>query len=206
MMTWRDSTDRWAAQWRTAESRRVGFSAVALLLALLLPSMSVGALTLPPPPPGYGWVEFKEGHSAYLRPEGWHVKTQQEGEVATLFISKEDMDQWGSYRTGLSVNLIRNVRQRAGMAPSQFARRSVAQAAAARDVLAQWTSPGEGGTLNVGFRYRDASLAPTMLVHTLLVADDAADALQVLVFGAPESEWDHAWPQGERMMKEMVLG
>ncbi len=179
---------------------------VAVMLGLCALSSLATALTLPPPPAGYGWVEFKEGRSAYLRPDGWFVRTQQEGEVATLFVSKEDMTQTGGYRTGLSVNVIRNVRQRAGVPPSQFARRSVAKTASSREVLSQWATPGDGGLLNVGFRYRDSSPLPALLVHTVLLADDAADVLQILVFGAPESEWERAWRMGERMIADMVVG
>ena len=176
----------------------------ALVLWSLLPVAR--AISLERPPSGYSWVEFKEANSAYLKPHGWFESIQRDGDVATLFISKENMDQLGSYRTGLSVNVIRNVRQRAGMTPSQFARRSVTKTAASKEVLSQWANPMTGGGLNVGFRYRDRAPLPALLIHTVLIADDGADVLQILVFGAPESEWERAWHHGERMLTHMLVG
>ncbi|GKS57129.1 hypothetical protein YTPLAS18_06560 [Nitrospira sp.] len=181
----------------------MGLSLLFLCLSSFWPAW---ALNLGPAPAGYSWVEFKEVNAAYLKPNGWYQAIRSDEEVATLFISKENMEQLGSYRTGLSVNVIRNVRQRAGVTPSQFAQRTVAKTAASKEVLSQWTTPKSGGTLNVGFRYRDPSPFPALLIHTVLLADDRADLLQILVFGAPESEWEKAWKHGEQMMSDMLIG
>ena len=179
---------------------------LAVLLFSLLPLFAAWALTLESAPSGYSWVEFKEANAAYLKPQGWFQTVRSDGEVATLFLSKENMAQLGSYRTGLSVNVIRDVRRRAGMTPSQFAQRTIAKTAASKEVLSQWATPLTGGALNVGFRYRDPSPFPSLLIHTVLLADDGADLLQILVFGAPESEWEKAWKYGERMIADMLVG
>ena len=188
-----------------ARIARVGAGLHVLFLCLftVLPAW---ALSLGPAPAGYSWVEFKEVNAAYLKPDGWYQAIRSDEEVATLFISKENMEQLGSYRTGLSVNVIRNVRQRAGVTPSQFAQRTVAKTAASKEILSQWATPVNGGTLNVGFRYRDPSPFPSLVIHTVLLADDGADLLQILVFGAPESEWENAWKHGERMMSGILVG
>lgn len=171
---------------------------------LFVPGAALG-FDLPVPPDGYSWVEFKEGRRAFLRPTGWYVKTQLEGDVSTLFISKEDVEQLGRYRTGLSVSVIEHVKQQAGMSPSRFAERSMATTTASKEVLGQWSGSGKDGVMTYAFRYRDPTPSPAMLVHTLLLADDGADVLHVLVFGAPESEWERAWVHGEKMLRMMVL-
>ncbi len=171
---------------------------------LFEPATAFG-LDLPAPPDGYSWVEFKEGRCAFLQPAGWFVKTQVEGDVSTLFLSKENVELLGRYRTGLSVSVIQHVKQQAGMSPSRFAERSVATTTASKEVLGQWSGPGKGGVWTYSFRYRDPAPSPTMLVHTLLLADDGADVLHVLVFGAPESEWERAWVHGEKILQTMVF-
>ncbi len=171
---------------------------------LFVPGPASG-FDLPAPPEGYAWVEFNDGRCAFLRPTGWFVKTQAEGDVSTLFISKENVEQLGRYRTGLSVSVIQHVKQQAGMSPSRFAERSVATSTASKEVLGQWSGPGKGGVWTYAFRYRDPAPSPTMLVHTLLLADDGADVLHVLVFGAPESEWERAWVHGEKMLQTMIV-
>ncbi len=160
----------------------------------------------PTPPDGYVWVEFPAGPSAILMPVGWHATTQVDGELSTLFLSKENVETVGRYRTGLSVNVIHHVRQQAGMTPSQFAQRSIATTTGSKEIIGQWSGPHQSGLSSFSFRYRDSEPSPTMLVHALFLADDQGDVLHVLVFGAPESEWERAWAHGERMLKLVVVG
>ncbi|MFO0774648.1 MAG: hypothetical protein U0172_08300 [Nitrospiraceae bacterium] len=161
--------------------------------------------TRPTPPNGFAWVEFSPCHCAVLKPSGWHETVPTESDVPTLFLSKEPIQTVGRYRTGLSVNVIDRVREQSGMAPSQFAQRSLANATSAKEVLWRWIDPATSGLLRLGVRYRDDTPTPTAVVQALFVADDAADRLLMLVFNAPESEWEHVASTGETILTHVAM-
>src|SRR5262245_60135183 len=94
--------------------------AASLLLAsaTALPETPAG---FPAAPAGFEWYVFTEGNTACLRPLDWHVKTEVKGDTAAMFISKEDIDKEGEFKTGFTLNVASNVLKRSGQSPSQFA-------------------------------------------------------------------------------------
>lgn len=158
----------------------------------------------PPAPPGYSWLDFPQGQTAVLLPNGWHATTDADGEQPTLYVSKEPAVVAGHFHTGLSLRVIRDLAQQAGMRPSQFAERAVAQGVASSEVLGRWSGRQTNGALTYSYRYRDAEATPMLIAQAQFLADDQADVLRVVVFTAPESEWERAWSIGERMVEQLV--
>jgi hypothetical protein len=182
-----------------------------LSLATLVILTSVAAFTgatervqLPAAPEGYRWVRFEEARSAYLRPEGWFLKTELEGQTAALFISKENIDKRGSFETGLTVNIIGEVKPRVGVTPSQYAAAYVEELVKAKEILERFELPPKDGYVGLGVRYRDASKPPAIVAHAYALADDSGDVLRIVVFEAPEAEWDSAWAHGEKIVNGHV--
>ncbi len=159
---------------------------------------------LPDAPDGYRWLRYEEGKSAYLRPQGWHVKTEVEGKTASLFISQENIDKQGSFDTGLTVHIIGDVAVRAGLIASKYASAYVEELAKSKSVLERAETSAQDGYSSHTLRYRDASRPPAILVHTHVLADDTADVLRIAIFEAPESNWDSAWAHGEKILKGHV--
>jgi len=203
---WRRS-DGSKLAWPTRRAKTVKRRPLLLVVAILAAAALAGAaepVKLPDPPEGYRWLRYEEGKSAYLRPEGWYVKTEVEGKTASLFISKENIDKRGSFETGLTVHIIGEVEQRAGVTASKYATAYVEELAKAKSVVERAGTPTQDGYTSVSVRYRDATRPPTILVHTHVLADDTADVLRIAIFEAPESEWDSAWTHGERLVRGHV--
>lgn len=190
---------------RTAP-RRPGRALVAALLGTIaVAALAADAVKLPDPPDGYRWVRYEEGKSAYLRPDGWFVKTEVEGRTASLFISKENIDARGEFETGLTASIIGDFKARIGVVPSRYAAIYISELTRLKpDVVERFEEPAVDGYVGLGVRYRDEEREPAILVHTRVLADDTADVLRLVIFEAPESEWTAAWAHGEKMVKGYV--
>lgn len=185
---------------------KIGVSSTPIIAALLLIGFlsSAGAtsqdLGFADAPAGYEWYLFEAGDSACLRPQGWFVKTEVQGDTAALFISKEDIDKEGEFKTGFSLNVARRVKAKSGQSPSQYA-------AAVVDILAKQFSgaeyfelPEQNGIRGIGLRYRDKSRVPTVVVHNVLLTDDERDVMRLMVLESPEDGWAETWRIGESIL------
>lgn len=158
----------------------------------------------PPAPAGYSWLEFSQGQTTLLMPDGWHATTDADGDQPTLYLSKEQAVVVGHFHTGLSLRVLRDLTQQAGMRPSQFAERAVAQGIASSEALGHWIGRHASGATTYSYRYRDATATPMLIAQAHFLADDQGDVLRVLVFSAPESEWERAWAIGERIVAQLI--
>lgn len=183
---------------------RISSLSIVILAFAAAASGAAEPAKLPDPPDGYRWLRYEEGKSAYLRPPGWHVKTEVDGKTASLFISKENIEKLGAFETGLTVHIIGDVAARAGLVASKYATAYVDELTKSKTVIERTETPAPDGYSSVTLRYRDASRPPAILVHTHVLADDTADVLRIAIFEAPESEWDVAWAHGEKLVKGHV--
>lgn len=168
-----------------------------------LPTPGVRAAR-PPAPTGYSWLEFSQGQTTLLMPDGWHATTDADGDQPTLYVSKEPAVVVGHFHTGLSLRVLRDLTQQAGMRPSQFAERALAQGVASSEAIGRWSGRHASGAVTYSYRYRDAAATPMLIAQAYFLADDQGDILRVLVFSAPESEWERAWAIGERIVAQLI--
>jgi hypothetical protein len=80
----------------------------AFLLGLLLIALfvsAVAAIELPPAPSGFTWQEIPELRAAFLRPNGWFFKRENNKGTLAYLISKESIESGGEFQTGLTVNV-----------------------------------------------------------------------------------------------------
>jgi len=153
------------------------------------------------PPAGYEWYTFDAGKGAYLRPDGWFVKVEADGDTDALFISKEDIDKKGSFTTGLTVNVVRGIQTKTGQVPSQYAAGYISALAEQHKLLETFPLPPSEGMTGFFARFRDASHRPIIMVVHLVIADDVTDTMRIEIFESPERDWPQAWVHGERMLK-----
>src|SRR6266850_7673678 len=108
---------------------------ISLIILLLAFAFGLRAEnSLPPPPSGFSWQQFPPIKSALLKPDGWYFKQSKKGQTDAFFITKEDIDKAGAFKTGLTLNCIRDVLKKSGKSPSVYAA-SLADAAAAKHQL-----------------------------------------------------------------------
>src|SRR5262245_35331700 len=53
--------------------------------------------------PDYSWRSVPTLHLSVLQPNSWHYKEVEKNGSVSVFITKEDIDKEGSFKTGLSI-------------------------------------------------------------------------------------------------------
>ena len=66
-----------------------------LLTVFAVPSVHrvAVAIDVPPPPPGFSGQEIAELKAAFLKPNGWSFKREEQKGTLAYFITKEDNQQ-----------------------------------------------------------------------------------------------------------------
>ncbi len=173
--------------------RRRRTVALLLLLALagLIPVARAAteapneALSEPPAaPPGFSWRVFDSIQATFLVPDGWFVKAETREGTRAVFITKESIEREGRFKTGLTVNVMRDAR------PSAYAAAMMSRLQA-RASQAWAIRPVERGVFK-GMAGRLRFTTPegwSLIEEALMLGNDATGALYFLLFEAPEAEW-----------------
>jgi len=179
-----------------------------LTLALAAPPQAGGFdQELPRLPKGYSWIPILGEKAALVRPEGWYVKEERKGTTQAFFVTREDIAKKGSYRTGLSLNVVRRVAETAGVAPSVFARQMLERIASRSDVSRQdgWEEEQGPFVVRAARFLMSGKDHDRIIAHYFLLANDRTGTLFVYVFESPTEEWDAAWRHGAVMMENLVV-
>ncbi len=174
----------------------------AALLVPLLVAFAVAVRAEDPPeiPAGFEWYTFEEGDTACPHPREWFVKTELHGDTSAMFFSKENIDEVGEFKTGLTLNIVRRIKAKTGQAASEYAR-------AIRDTLVT-QFPGaepvensaQHGLPGISVTYVDSRRTPTIVVYNFFLADDENDVLRFFILESPLTEWAQTWALGKSML------
>ena len=183
---------------------------VVLSLSLLgygTPTRSTNETALPEAPAGYRWERFVEVQSAFLCPVGWHRVHRAGFSSHSYALSAESVEDAGSFETGMTLQVIKDLMKNKGMPPSVFAI-EMTQLALNKPENSRISSEdlSSGPFKAFGVRYKNApAVAKPIIIHQVSIANDKQDTLYVVTFEAPESSWDHAWKLGEVMLKRFCI-
>lgn len=169
----------------------------ALFAALTV--RTVSAIDLPPAPPGFTWQEIPELKAAFLRPNGWFFKREEQKGTLAYFITKEDIDKVGQFQTGLTVNVFHLKKDSA----VERAKSMIDQMAAAKHGE-KWAKDA-GPFKEFGCSYKDTDASGTTVVHSLAVANPKTNTLYLFIFESPESDSQTAWNVGEQIMDKLAF-
>ena len=171
------------------------------LLALLavfvtLSVQIIVAIDVPPPPPGFTWEEIPELKAAFLKPNGWFFKQEEQKGTLAYFITKEDIDKSGRFQTGLSVNVFHLKKDPA----VEKGRYIIATAKHGQ----KWTRE-VGPFREFGCLAKDTDSTGIVVMQSLTVANPKTNTLYLFVFESPESEWEDAWKTGKQIMDMLAI-
>ncbi len=177
-----------------------------LLIALLLAPFSAAALEIPPPPDGYSWASCPEIKGAFLMPMGWYFKKEQQGDTLGYFITQENIDETGGFRTGVSVNVIPDIPRKKGMPASIYAAGYIRTAIAEREVFKKpWFSTmGPFNGHGVVLLNRDIQKGD-YITHNLAISNDQTGTLYLITFESPAALWESTWPIAEPIFRRFVI-
>jgi hypothetical protein len=171
------------------------------------PAQSTNETKLPEAPDGYRWERFAEVQSAFLCPVGWHRFHKAGVSSHTYSLSVESVAEHGSFETGMTLQVIKDLMKKKGIPPSVFAI-EMTQLALKKPENARISSEdlSSGPFKAFGVRYRNApSVAIPIIIHQVAIANDKTDTLFIATFEAPENTWTQAWKLGEVMIKKFLI-
>lgn len=179
---------------------------IATLLVALLSLNSYGAEdALPSPPSGFKWHEAKNKVGAFLVPDGWFVKEESQQGTEAIFVTRENIATSGHFIVGLTVNEFSNISKRTSKSASKFARSYVDNLKKELRVLKSGVVKGKSSDMNV-VRVMGDNNGVTTIVHHIAIGDDARDRVYLLIFEAPEREWESESKNAEPMLNLFALG
>ena len=175
-----------------------------VLMASFMTTVTAEDDSMPAPPKGYDWARCSEIKGAFLRPIGWHFRKDKRGETIGFFITKEDITKTGSFKTGLTVNVIPDIPKKKSMSPYDFARQVRETAKESSKLTKEWNKD-MGPFKSVGFVYDKKDDAGNFTVHNLLIANNKTGTLYLVIFEAPSAEWTETWKIAEPMLKYLYI-
>jgi len=158
-------------------------------------------LELPAPPEGYSWKKLEGIKAAILMPSGWHYK--KEPEKAAYFLTKEDIEKEGRYKTGLTIQALQV--KEAGAA-KEFAKSMIAVYSQKNNRLIRSWETTKGIYKNYGWQSK-VSLPENeaTIVYGLLITNTKTNTIYYCLYESYESTWEEAWKTGEKMIQTMIL-
>lgn len=175
---------------------------LAILLLGLIPT-AAGAIDLPIAPGGYSWKAIDEIQSAFLVPISWHFKEAKGKETLSWFITRENIDEKGSFETGLTINVVRKGED---FDPVSYAGAFVLNVVKQNEVLEEPFEAGGGKLRGYGCRVRVITETGPLVMHYLVIGNATTGTLFVMYFESPESGWEQAWAIAEPILTLFVIG
>lgn len=185
-----------------------------LALTLLLLASNAGASAqsvldtpLPAPPSRFTWRILREIKAAFLVPDGWHFKEEAAQGTRAYFITEQDIARNGRFTTGLSLNVVKGVPSRAGVSAPEYARAFALQLVdtPGQETLDTWQGV-QGPVHTYGVRSRSrAEDGSHVILHHVLMGNERTGTFYLLLFEAPEAQWEVAWQKGEPMLQRYAF-
>ena len=159
-------------------------------------------------PKGFEWVEAKEIRAALLMPIGWNFK-HAAGDTGTqaYFLTLEKIKgKNGRFFTGFSVNVIKNIKYKTDLKPSEYAEQ-VMQKLKSQHKYRDYKT----GKINKYFSYAEIQIVSKdnkgVLIKQVIrfVYNDIRDTLYICIFESPETSWKQYIKYGDVIFNNMVL-
>jgi hypothetical protein len=172
-----------------------------VILFLGFCSAIVLAVDLPLAPEGFAWQQIPEVKAAFLKPQGWFFKREEQKDTLAYFITKESIDQSGAeFKTGLSINVFRKLKKSKATDQAKY---MIAALVAKYHV--QSFERNFGSFYELGCELKDTDANGTIVMRELAVANTKTNTLYLFIFESPEAGWNTASKVGEQIMDKLAL-
>ena len=159
----------------------------------------------PSAPSGFNWYKSNQGIGSFLKPDGWYIKEEKNGNTNALFISKEKIGTVGSFKTGLSVNQINSWSSSQTIKPSNYAKSYAAKISTTGKILKKGTIKGNFPDMHV-VRVIGNNKGVSTIVHHIIIGMDTKDQVYIISFESPEASWEKEMKHGGPMLNYFILG
>lgn len=187
----------------SAERRR---SRSALLWTLLFPlCAALPARAADVAPAGYSWRTCTGMGAEVLVPDGWHFRDAPGDRADACSFSLDPPSAEGKFETGVSLSLLRQVPERTGQTPSDFARGFLDKLAERYRLRRRSSSsqpPFEAFRAEVDLE--DERGKPLRL-YQLAIANPMSGSVYLVAFRAPAARYEAEWKRVERALERLGL-
>jgi len=161
-----------------------------LVIALIYPKSF--AQNLPPAPDGFSWSNCQSMKGFFLLPKGWNFLEEQKGDTSACFISKEKISGSTGFKTGVSINLLRNISRKMNRKPSVFAQQFLLVLEEKYKPIKKLSDVKGPFTYFIMEYIKDDSSPPTH-VRNILISNDKTGSVHLVTAETPENLWTQNW-------------
>lgn len=154
-------------------------------------------------PEGFVWSYLSESHLAVLLPGDWHFKNEQTETIKAYYISLEDIDDEGSFKTGMTITVVNDK----SITAVQNARNFSANIYSQNNVTktGEVTERTEGDLTIYELQYDADYSSYQGTNYNLVAANKETNTLYVITFESPKDNWDEAWKIGQVMIEQIIF-
>ena len=161
------------------------------------------------PPAGFQWQELEGLGGSVLLPKGWFFSKDSTRDAAVCRVTQEDPAKGNGFLTGLTVNVVRDVKAKAKADAFMY---SVFYVDGYRKGAKTFGDPkvdkADGFdriVCDVENELPGAAKGVVFHVRLMTLANKETDTLYVVTYGAPKDEWEKAIKIGEPMLSSLIL-
>jgi hypothetical protein len=158
---------------------------------------------LPVAPEGFEWKFQPESAFAVPAPQDWNFLSEQNGATRGYYISVEDINTDGGFKTGLTILAIRNNNRKAAQSARELPAEILRAAGVERSTV-EVTERTEGDLVLYEFEYQ-LSIPEDTTIYNRVVANSANNILYLIIFESPTVQWEEAWEIGRAMIDQMIF-
>ena len=186
---------------------------IVLLTCLIQPSIGEEPRVeheRPAAPKGFQWQELQGASGSFvLVPDKWHFETLSTQDSLVYRVTK-DNPKTGNVLTGLTINVVRDVKEKTGVDASLYGVRYIDDYMKTTNVLIKpdkiyTLGPFKRASCQVEKTFEAKGEKRLCRVRVVTYANDKTGTLFVVIFGAPTEEWDEAWKVGEQLFRPLLL-
>lgn len=162
---------------------------ILLISICLLSSCKSSERNLKEAPEGYTWQSVSSMDAYFLLPKNWFTKEEESNGTKAYFITKENIETNGRFKTGMSINCIPNMSKKINISVDKYACTFI-------DVLADKYTLIKKFKTDIGpfTRYaceiKGNNNGEEIHMYQLCVANNRTGTLYIIVAESPESEWN----------------
>lgn len=160
-------------------------------------------------PEGYE-IQILEGiRGKILRPKDWFYSGQFQKTTLIYKIAKEDIRKGGSVETGLTINVVFDVKKLSELAPSEYADAYIKDKLKSSTLVSRDETRKDGKFVRKGVLVDETRKLPAETknyrIGYTFYCHDEADSLIVMIFGTPAAEWKEVEPIQKTMMAKVMF-
>jgi hypothetical protein len=151
------------------------------------------AQDLPTAPDGFSWSSCTSMKGFFLLPKGWNFLEEQKGDTSACFISKEKINGSTGFKTGISINLLRNIPKKMNRQPSVFAQQFLLVIEKKYKAIKK-ASDVKGPFTYFIMEYIKDDSSPQTHVWNMLISNDKTGSVHLVTAESPSNLWTQNWP------------